>query len=319
MLSHLIYTKDYDISFWGLNRFHPFDGWKFSKAWHIVNKAFRGKAQNLLLNPSTPVSNELLLAIHSPAYLSALQQSATVSQIMEIKLIQYLPNYLLQRKLLHPMRMACAGTVLAAETALHNKSVAMNFAGGYHHAYPDHGDGFCFFGDAALSITNCRQKGLLQPHDKILMIDLDAHRGNGFYAFMGKDPDVHIFDMYNFQTYPGYFEDSANQHPYIIPLKAGTRDEQYLDILSSLLPKFLDEHKDAKLVFYNAGNDIFENDRLGKLSVSYHGVLRRDCIVLEELTNRLMPSVIMTSGGYTRTSYQFIAELAKSVIKLTNY
>ena len=318
MQSNFIYTKGYDISFWGLNRFHPFDGLKFSKAWHIFNTTFKDKAQALWIEPQAPASETLLLTLHSQAYLTSLLQSETISHVIEIAATKYLPNSLLQKKLLNPLKLACTGTVLAAEAALNNKSIAMNFGGGYHHAFAGHGDGFCFFGDAALSIINCRQKGLLSAHDKILMIDLDAHRGNGFESVMGKDAAIRIFDMYNYQTYPGLYEGDPTHHPYLIPLKTGIRDEEYLDILNTELVKFLNENSDARFVLYNAGNDIFENDRLGKLSVSYNGVLKRDAFVLEQLAKRHLPTAIMTSGGYTRTSHRFIAELAKSVINVTN-
>lgn len=315
MHAQLIYSPDYDISFWGLNRFHAFDGWKFSKAWKIITAEWRDQLQDIWLNPTTAVTDEQLLAVHTRDYLDSLQRSATISQIIEIGITRYLPNSLLQKKLLQPLKMASAGTLLAAETALLNTSIAMNLGGGYHHTYPDHGDGFCFFGDAALAIMQCRQKKLLGPADKILMIDLDAHRGNGFYAFMGQDPAVQIFDMYNYQTYPGPFEGDASRHPYLIPIPAGIRDEAYLDILHTRLPAFLNANQDARLAFYNAGNDIFENDRLGKLAVSYNGVLRRDQMVLDALAKKNLPTAIMTSGGYSSTSHRFIAELAKKVIK----
>jgi histone deacetylase 11 len=318
MQSQFIYSRGYDISFWGLNRFHPFDGLKFSKAWHIFNTAFKDKAQARWIEPQSPVTDELLLSLHSQAYLASLLQSRTISNVIGMTATNYLPNMLLQKKLIKPLKLACSGTVLAAEAALTNKSIAMNFGGGYHHAFADHGDGFCFFGDAALSIINSRQKGLLSAHDKILMIDLDAHRGNGFESIMGKDTAVRIFDIYNFQTYPGLYPGDPDNYPYLIPLKAGIRDDEYLDILKTELVKFLDENNDARLVLYNAGNDIFEKDRLGKLSVSYNGVLKRDKFVLEQLTMRHLPTAVMTSGGYTRTSHQFIAELAKSIFNVTN-
>ena len=190
----------------------------------------------------------------------------------------------------------------------------MNLGGGYHHAFADHGEGFCFFADAALSIINCRDKKLLNSDDTILMIDLDAHRGNGFESFVKDDVTVKNFDMYGFQTYPGIHEGDIDEFPYMIPLKSGMNDETYLNILNRDLVKFLDEHNDAKLVFYNAGNDILMSDPLGGLNISYDGVVNRDKFVIEELTKRNIPTVIMTSGGYTKDSHKLIADLAKTVI-----
>ena len=317
MRAHFVYSKNYDISFGWPGRLHPFDGTKFSKAWNLVRTKFKDRLNDSWIEPHIPVSDQLLLTIHSEQYLGSLQQSATIARVIEINLARYFSNNLLQRKLINPLKLACAGTVLAAESALNNKAIAMNFGGGYHHAFADHGEGFCFFADAALSIVNCRQTGLLRPQDKILMIDLDAHRGNGFDAIMGKDSAVRIFDMYNFQAYPGLHQGDPDSYPYLIPLKSGIKDQQYLDILQTELTKFLNENQNAKLVYYNAGNDIYEQDRLGGMGVSYDGVVTRDNMVLTALANRGVPTVVMTSGGYTSASHKLIAELVKIIFALT--
>lgn len=314
MKARLIYSKNYDFTFWGLNRLHPFDGRKFSKAWALVASTYKEKINALLIEPKHPVTDELLLNLHGKDYLTSLNRSVSIAQVIEISLARFIPNKLLQKRLITPIKLGCAGTLLATEAALKDNCIAMNFAGGYHHAFSDHGEGFCFFADAALSILDSREQKLLGANNKVLMIDLDAHRGNGFEAMVAGDISVKNFDMYCFQIYPGLHTGDSDNFPTMIPLKSYTQDADYLDTLETELPRFLNENSDAKLVFYNAGNDILDTDPLGGLSVSFDGIVKRDRFVIDQLQTRAIPTVVMTSGGYTKHSHQLIAELAKTIV-----
>ncbi len=315
MKTHLVYASQYDLNFPGLNKIHPFDGLKFSKAWKIISSDFAGEIERLWIKPEKPIEDDVLLTLHSREYLNSLNNSSTIAQVVEIYPAKYIPSFILKSRLLKPLKLACNGTLMAAEMALENHEIVMNTGGGYHHAHADHGEGFCFFADAALSILNCRDKGLLSADDSVLMVDLDAHRGNGFESVIRDDPAVKNFDMYGFQTYPGMHEGDPDLFPYMIPLKSGMKDEAYLNILAEKLPGFLDENSDAKLIFYNAGNDIVDIDPLGGFNVSYDGVVKRDQFVIDQFTQRGIPVVIMTSGGYTELSHKLIAELASIVIR----
>ena len=195
MKTQFIYSKYYDLTMSGFGLLHPFDGEKFSKAWVQLLSEFGEQALAAWIEPKSPVSNESLLKVHDQSYLSSLNSSKVIAKIIEIWSARFIPNQLLTEQLLHPIRLACAGTVMGAQEALKNQSLVMNFGGGYHHAFADHGEGFCFFADAALSIIEAREAGLLAADDKVLMIDVDAHRGNGFEALMGDDAAVANFDM----------------------------------------------------------------------------------------------------------------------------
>jgi len=315
MKSQLIYSDKYDFDFKLLSKIHPFDGLKFSKAWKLISTEFNNEIQSLWVEPQNRVSDDVLLKVHSSEYLASLNRSSVIAGVIEIGLAKFIPSSVLKNVLLNPIKLACEGTILAAELALKNNSIAMNLGGGFHHAFSDHGEGFCFFADAALSILNSRDKGLLTTDDTVLMIDLDAHRGNGFEAVTQNDSTIKNFDMYGFQSYPGLHEGDPDEYPYMIPLKSGMNDETYLNILEAGLVKFLDENADAKLVFYNAGNDILESDPLGSLKVSYAGVVKRDEFVIKQLRKRNVPTVVMTSGGYTSESYKLIAQLVKIIIE----
>ena len=208
------------------------------------------------------------------------------------------------------MRFATAGTVLAMRYALEERGVVMNIGGGYHHAFRDHGEGFCLFADVAAGIAQHRAEGRLAAQDRIAVIDLDAHRGNGFAQIHEHDHAIHIYDLYNFQVYPGLLPDwDPDRTPYSIPIRSGSRDEEYLEELSESLPRFLESVGEIRLAVYNAGTDIVSGDPLGRLNVSPEGVRARDRFVLDLLARRRTPTVIVTSGGYTDLSHALIADL----------
>ena len=318
MISKFVYSPKYDFKLWPITKLHPFDSEKFSKAWRMFSSQTQFNDASRIIEPKQLVSMERLQQIHDQTYLASLNKSKNVAQILEVGFASLLPNSLLQKAILNPMRLACEGTVLATKTALSESTIVMNFGGGFHHAFANKGEGFCVFADAMLSIVECRQSGLLQTSDKVLMIDLDAHRGNGFEALATSDPSIQLFDMYNFQVYPGLHPGEPDEFPFFIPLKAKMSGEQYLEILKKELPTFLSKHSDARLVFYNAGTDIVKGDPLGQLNVAVEHVIERDRYVVKAIHDLNLPTVTMTSGGYSKASYQLIAEMAKTLLDLTD-
>ncbi|WP_444997128.1 histone deacetylase family protein [Aliikangiella sp. IMCC44359] len=317
MIPHFIYSNNYDFSLLGVDKFHPFDSKKFSKAWRLFSEKFTPKADFKWIEPDNMVSDKTLLNVHSQKYLNSLSKSKNIAQVIEVYSSRFVPSTLLIKGLLNPIKYACQGTIIATELALKEHTIVMNFGGGYHHAFSDHGEGFCFFADAVISIVEMRNKGLLGENDKVMMIDLDAHRGNGFEELTKHDSAISNFDMYNLHAYPGIHFGDPDDFPFMIPLQPKMRDERYFKLLEEHLDKFLDSQVEPKLIFYNAGNDILETDPLGGLSVSYDGVVRRDKFIIEKLIERNIPTVVMTSGGYTEKSCEIIAELASSIVGVT--
>ena len=316
MKSKFIYAPEYDFSLFGIEKLHPFDGKKYSKAWQMLSNEIGTELNNAWIRPRSPISDEELLIVHQQQYLSSLSSSKIIAQILEISAAKFLPSSILQKRFVNPARCAVTGTVEATKAAISGNCMAMNVGGGFHHAFPDHGEGFSFFADAALSIVCCRKEKILSKEDNIVMIDLDAHRGNGFEYIFANDASVHMFDMYNFQVYPGLHNGDPDEFPFIIPLKAKCNTDRYLNTLTNELPKFLSSVSSPKLAFYNAGTDILSNDPLGGLNVEYSGVVERDKYVLDELAKRNIPTVIMTSGGYTKQSFELIAQMATQVFLL---
>lgn len=170
----LVYSRNYNISALGLERLHPFDSRKFGRIRdHLIEKGLRRSADFICPNELT---REQLLTIHTPEYLESLKNRDVLSRILEIDLLAWVPEPLLEAQVLQPMRHASGGTLLACRLALKNK-ICINLGGGYHHADSDHGGGFCVYSDVPVAIKTLRAEGKIR---KALIVDTDAHQGNGF-------------------------------------------------------------------------------------------------------------------------------------------
>jgi histone deacetylase 11 len=302
----ILYSPKYDMSLWGIERLHPFDSRKASRAWRLIRAAMGSQADALRALPVSPADSHLLESVHSQAYLNQLESSGTIADALEMRWLRFLPAALLDNRILLPMRWATQGTVNACEMALIN-GCAVNLGGGYHHAHRDRGEGFCVYADIPIAIEHLRQAGLLQSGDKIAVIDLDAHRGNGFESIYEHDSNVHFFDIYNFQVYPGLHKQHVGSHNVLCGLRSGIGDDGYMNVLKSELPKFLGQAH-YRLAFYNAGTDVFRGDPLGRLNLSHDAVLERDRYVLSSLDGTDIPWVVTPSGGYTKESHRLLAD-----------
>ena len=265
------------------------------------------------ITPKSPVTNDELLTVHSQEYLELLKSSQYITGAIELPFLGFLPITLLDKYILEPMRWATKGTIIAAAEAL-KCGIAVNFSGGYHHASKENGEGFCLYSDIALSIGILRKSKKLLKEDQILIIDLDAHQGNGLERIFIADQDVKILDMYNQDIYP---KDSLAKKRIDcdIPLDSGTSDQKYLAKLEKYLTRFLENSSNPKIAFYNAGSDVYQFDSLGQLSISAKGIFERDKFVFDILTNANIPWVMVLSGGYTKESYKLIAQSIIYVLK----
>jgi acetoin utilization deacetylase AcuC-like enzyme len=183
------------------------------------------------------------------------------------------------------------GTIEATAAALEN-GVAMNLAGGTHHAFPDHGEGFCVFNDVAVAIRSLQDSGRIT---RAAVVDLDVHQGNGTNAIFADDDSVYTFSMHGRRNYP--FAKVAGSLD--IELEDGTGDDEYIEKLDAALPRVI-AHSAADLIVYLAGADGHENDRLGRLRLTQRGLARRDAIVLQTAREVGIPVAITIAGGYGR-------------------
>lgn len=184
---------------------------------------------------------------------------------------------------------AAGGTREAAAFAL-DDGVAMNLAGGTHHAFPDHGEGFCVFNDVAIAIRALQRDRLIT---RAAVIDLDVHQGNGTHAIFTGDDSVYTFSMHGGRNYP--FRKVPGCVDIELPDRAG--DDEYLSLLASALPKVIAAAQ-SDLVVYLAGADPHEHDRLGRLSLTFDGLARRDSMVLEHCREVGLPVAVTIAGGY---------------------
>jgi len=184
---------------------------------------------------------------------------------------------------------AASGTTEAARHAL-RAGIAMNLAGGTHHAFPAHGEGFCVFNDVAIAIRALQRDGLIE---RAVVIDLDVHQGNGTHAVFEGDSRVFTFSMHGSRNYP--FHKVAGCID--VELADGTSDEEYLALLANALPGVL-AAANADIAFYLAGADPLVFDRLGRLAISFEGLARRDAFVLEQCAEIGLPVAVTVAGGY---------------------
>jgi len=185
---------------------------------------------------------------------------------------------------------AVGGTCMAARAAL-DDGVAMNLAGGTHHAFADHGEGFCVFNDVAIAIRALQADGRIR---RAAIVDLDVHQGNGTHAIFAGDDSVFTFSMHGARNYP--FRKVAGCVD--VELADGTGDDEYLTQLEQTLPRVLDAAR-ADLVVYLAGADALAHDRLGRLAMTFEGLARRDAMVLECCREVGLPVAITIAGGYS--------------------
>jgi acetoin utilization deacetylase AcuC-like enzyme len=185
--------------------------------------------------------------------------------------------------------LAVGGTVLTARLALKH-GLACHLAGGTHHAYPDHGSGFCIFNDCAVAARVLLAEGRVQ---QLMVIDLDVHQGDATAAIFADDPRVFTFSAHCQSNFPLRKQTSDVD----LPLDDGLADDDYLLAIGDLIPDLLDQVR-PDLVLYNAGVDPHRDDRLGKLCLSSEGLLNRDRLVLDACLRRSIPTATVIGGGY---------------------
>ncbi|HEY7233073.1 MAG TPA: histone deacetylase [Gemmatimonadaceae bacterium] len=186
---------------------------------------------------------------------------------------------------------AVGGTCEAAAAAL-DDGVAMNLAGGTHHAFADHGEGFCVFNDVAVAIRMLQRAGQVR---RAVIVDLDVHQGNGTNAIFAGDDSVFTFGMHGGRNYP--FKKVPGSLDVELP--DGTDDDEYLRLLAAHFPGVL-ARAQADLVVYLAGADPHEGDALGRLGLTFDGLARRDAFVIDLCREVGLPVAITIAGGYGR-------------------
>jgi acetoin utilization deacetylase AcuC-like enzyme len=232
-----------------------------------------------------------LAEVHRPEYLARVREGALSAQEQRRIGFPWSPE------MVERSRRSAGASVAAGHAALdtagaHGWGVAVNLAGGTHHAFPAHGEGFCVFNDAAVAIRALQRSGRVR---RAAILDCDVHQGNGTAAIFAADPSVFTFSIHGAKNYPFRRERSTLD----VELPDGAGDEAFLSALEVHLPMVVEEFR-PEVVFYLAGADPFHDDRFGRLGLSKHGLASRDRLVLDACRAAGVPVAVAMAGGYAR-------------------
>lgn len=236
-----------------------------------------------LFEPELPGRDVITLA-HSPVYYDAYSAGTVDPKIIRRIGLPW------SKELFYRSLASVGGAIGAAYSAL-ECGIGGNLAGGTHHAFRDYGEGFCVFNDFAVVILHLIKCGLIH---RAAIVELDVHQGNGNSGILGANPDVYIFSMHGAKNYP--FTKVASSLD--IELNDGTGDEEYLSLLKNNLPAIFEFKPD--IVLYQAGVDPLEHDSLGRLKLTFSGLMERDRLVLDACRRHGVPVSLGLGGGYSK-------------------
>jgi acetoin utilization deacetylase AcuC-like enzyme len=232
-----------------------------------------------------PASDDDIALVHHREYLRKLQ-AGKLSYLDVLRLeIPYSPE------LVRAVWLCTGGSILAGRLALED-GVGVNVGGGFHHAYPDHGEGFCVLNDFAVAIRRLQKDKTIE---QAMTVDCDVHQGNGTAAIFGGDHTVFTLSIHQENNYPYPKPPSSLD----INLRDGVGDEEYLRELTQGLDRALAEFR-PDLIFYLAGADPYRDDQLGGLKLSLEGLEKRDRLVFEKASGGNIPVAVTLAGGYAR-------------------
>lgn len=275
----LVYHKAYDLNLGE----HVFPSQKFKLIAEALMREGIAKAEDFLM--PEPAADEDILRVHTAEWVSKMKTGTlTLSELMKLE-IPY------SEELRDAVWLAAGGSILAGQRALRD-GFGCNLGGGFHHAFPGHGEGFCAIHDVAVAIRRLQKDGAIR---RAIVVDTDVHDGNGTAAIFREDESVFTLSIHQANNYPAY------KPPSNVDLEMDDRadDEEYLGALIPAVVKALDEFQ-PQILFYVGGADPFCEDQLGGLSLTKKGLKERDRRVFEEARRRGVPVATTLAGGYAR-------------------
>ncbi|MFH1312394.1 MAG: histone deacetylase [Candidatus Eisenbacteria bacterium] len=270
----LVWSEAYEVDLFG--HVFPVEKYRLIKDRLIT----QGAATEADFMRPRPAGRDDLLLVHTPEYVDDLINLRVTHRTVTSELA-------LTREIADAYIMAAGGTIEAARHAL-SGGPGLHIGGGFHHAYPDHAEGFCYVNDVCVAIERLRSDGAVE---RVCVIDCDLHQGNGTAVIFAQNPDVFTFSIHQENNYP-----SKERSDLDIGLADGTDDGNYLDRLN-VVSEILKRHR-PEIVFYLAGADPFAGDMLGGLALTKQGLKNRDIFVFEECNKRRIPVCVVLAGGY---------------------
>jgi acetoin utilization deacetylase AcuC-like enzyme len=273
----LIYDDRYDLNLGA----HVFPSQKYRLVYERLLSDGTATPEDFL--KPEPASDEDILRVHSQDYVYKLKTgSLTRTEVMRME-VPY------SEELIEACWLAAGGSILSARRALED-GFSANIGGGFHHAYPDHGEGFCVIHDVAVAIRKMQADGAVE---RAMVVDTDVHQGNGTAAIFGGDDTVFTLSIHQEHNYPYPKPPSTVD----VNLPDGIGDADYLAILEKYLHRSFDEFS-PQLLFYVAGADPYREDQLGGLALTMDGLARRDALVMDYAQRNQVPAAITLAGGY---------------------
>ncbi len=236
--------------------------------------------------------DEDILLVHTPAYVAKVREGRLSPEELEVLDLPY------SKELAEAAWIGVEGTIRAARYALET-NLGIHIGGGGHHAYPDHGAGYCVFNDSAIAIRKLKQEGRIV---KAMVVDCDVHQGDGTAFIFREDPTVFTCSVHQEDLYP----EVKQQSDLDIGLKAGAADEEYLEEFSRHFLPALEIFR-PQLLVYVAGADPYHDDQEGELALTFEGLERRDRMVFQEARRRRVPVAVVLAGGYAQRTGDTVA------------
>ncbi|MCM8761058.1 MAG: histone deacetylase [Candidatus Omnitrophica bacterium] len=274
----LVYSKDYAVDIG--NHVFPTSKYNLIKERLLKESDFRHRIE--FVRPEAASEDDILL-VHDKRYLDKLKRGMlTKDEILRLEL-PYSKN------IVKSSLICCGGTIMAVEIALFEK-IGLHIGGGFHHAFPDHGEGFCVLNDIAVAIRSAMRRSLIK---RALVIDCDLHQGNGTAAIFSRDPSVFTLSIHQENNYPFFKPPSSLD----IGLRDHASDKEYMAALSANIPKLLSDFK-PDLIIYVAGADPYKEDQIGGLALTKEGLRARDEFIYNQAVNFCVPIAVVLAGGY---------------------
>jgi acetoin utilization deacetylase AcuC-like enzyme len=242
-----------------------------------------------------------MLLVHTPEYLERVEK-ITAEPLLGL----YEFEVPVSRAVVDACYLATGGTVACCREAITNNTCAINLAGGFHHAFAEHGEGFCIFNDVAVGTRVVQKEHLVK---KVAVIDCDLHQGNGTAKIFEAEETVFTFSIHQQNNYP-----IKQRSDIDVGLEDYAGDERYLEELKKHLPAIFDQFK-PQLVIYLAGADPYCEDKLGALMLSKEGLMRRDHLVFGLCHQQNVPVVALLAGGYAEDTND-VVDIHANMIKV---
>lgn len=303
---NVIYSENYNFDIGLLSYFHPFYGMKFKSIFNDL----KNNSKIRFHMPDSAIDEQIIDDYLSGIMKYRVKNKKGILRALEFPRLPFLSYAYLDKHVLTPMRFGIAGTLLGAQKAIQENTIFWNLAGGYHHASHQNMEGFCIYNDITICYQELRRRNILSADDRILIIDTDAHHGNGNAVDFMDNRQVTILDIYNQDIYP-QSQYTRERVDIPVPLPEKTTGIHYLNQYRDALNKINGSYK---IAFVITGTDPLEADKLGGLSLTIGDIAQRDKTTWQFLSEKQIPAVFLGGGGYSKLSATCVTRAINGII-----